>query len=502
MTARIFFTRFDWLLAPLLGALATLGFAPFDLWFLPVVALAGLFFLCADRSWKRSALLGWMFGIGHFSTGVYWVVISTHVYGGAALWLALSLAAVLFAYLAIYPALVCALASSMRLWHSRAGWLCVAGLWLLSELLRGWVYSGFPWLSLGYVALDMPAQNLAPIIGVHGLSALFAVSAYALMRTWGASGINRPIAIGLALLPLAGLFAPAPERWTEDAAEPLRVAIVQGNVPQDQKWDPVQTEAVLGRYRDLTLAATDVDLIAWPEAVPNATLDEVVPYFRDLSEQTQARAASLLAGVLIRGEGGTVYNSMIGLGASRGRYDKRHLVPFGEYFPIPAWLRPIMQVLDLPYGDISSGDSAPRDPILVRGQPLGISICFEDVFADEFVRASRHASVLLNATNDAWFARSSAPHQHLQIARLRALETGRWLVRATNTGISAFIGPDGRIAARSGQYTTELMRGVVTPRKGMTPYSRWGDTPLWALAALALALGLFTRWRNGKSSLA
>jgi apolipoprotein N-acyltransferase len=172
-----FVTRFDVALAPLLGALATLGFAPFSFWPASVVALAGLFGLCAQRGWKRAALLGWLYGVAHFGTGVYWVFVSTHVYGGAPFWLGIALAAVLFAYLALYVALVCGLATWLLAWRGAWGWLLVPTTWMLSELLRGWVYSGFPWLSLGYVALDTPAERFAPLIGTHGLSFIYALSA-------------------------------------------------------------------------------------------------------------------------------------------------------------------------------------------------------------------------------------------------------------------------------------------------------------------------------------
>lgn len=486
--------RFDWLLALLLGSIATLGFAPFSFWPAPVLALSALFFLCADRGWPRAALLGWLFGFAHFGSGVYWVFISTHVYGGAPLLLGLALAVVLFAYMAIYPALVCALAARYAFWRSALGWVALPALWLLSELLRGWVYSGFPWLSLGHIALDTPAERFAPLIGSHGLSAIYALSAYAIFRTVGARGATRPIAVGLALLPLAGLLLPAVTRWTADAGPSMPVAIVQGNVPQDQKWDLGRGEEILGRYRAMTLAATDASLIVWPEVVPNAPLDRLGQYFGDLHSSVGAGGATLLAGVLIRGEGETIYNSIIALGATRGRYDKRHLVPFGEYFPIPDWLRPIMDVLGTPYSDFSSGGSQ-REPIVVRGQRLGISICFEDVFGSEFARESRDANVLVNATNDAWFAGSSAPHQHLAMARLRALENGRWLVRATNTGISALIGPEGRVYARSTQDATELLRGQVVPRAGLTPYARYTDVPLWWLATFSLFACLLAQRR-------
>lgn len=491
--------RFDWLLAVLLGGFATLGFAPFSFWPAPVVALAALFWLCADRDWKRAAGLGWLFGFAHFGAGVYWVFISTHVYGGAPLFLGLALAVVLFAYLAVYPALVCALAARLAFWRSAAGWAALPALWLLSELLRGWVYSGFPWLSLGHVALDTPAERYAPLIGTHGLSAIYALSAYAIFRTIGAHGATRPLAVALALLPLTGLLLPAPASWTADAGSPLRVAIVQGNVPQDQKWDRGRGAEILGRYRAMTLAAADANLIVWPEVVPNAPLDQLGNYFGDLQRGLEPRGSTLLAGVLIRGEGETIYNSIIALGATRGRYDKRHLVPFGEYFPIPDWLRPIMDVLGTPYSDFSSG-GAPPEAIRVQGQRLGISICFEDVFGSEFARVSREASVLVNATNDAWFAGSSAPHQHLAIARFRALENGRWLVRATNTGISALIGPEGRVRGRSAQDTTELLRGEVVPRGGQTPYARTGDVPLWWLAAGVLLTAVLAQRRRQRSA--
>lgn len=486
-------------LAPLLGMCATLGFAPFDFWPAPVLALAGLYALCAGATPRRATWLGWCFGLGHFATGVYWVYISTHVFGGAAAWLAVLLAAVLFAYLALYPALACGLASWARAWHAPVGWLVVPGLWMLGELLRGWVYSGFPWLSLGYVALDAPAERWIPLLGTHGLSLLFALSAFAVWRaTVAVDRRSRLLAMGLALLPLSGALLPPPATtWTEAVGDPLSVAMVQGNVPQDQKWDTAQTHAVLERYRAMTLSAADADLIVWPEAVPNRPLDEVLPYFEELDAQLRSGDAALLAGVLIYDDRLSVYNSIIALGSARGRYDKRHLVPFGEYFPIPAWLRPIMDVLDLPYGDISSG-AAPRPPIKVGDQALGISICFEDVFGAEFAAASAPASILVNATNDAWFARSSAAHQHLQIARYRALENGRWLIRATNTGISALIGPDGRVRLRSGHYTTEVLRGQVTPRAGQTPYARWRDAPLWALAVLTLLTAVWTRGRGSR----
>ncbi|HKY90053.1 MAG TPA: apolipoprotein N-acyltransferase [Nevskiaceae bacterium] len=479
--------RFELIVAPLLGAIATLGFAPFSFWYAPVLALAFLFLLCADRTWKRAALLGWLFGIAHFATGVYWIFISTHVYGGAPFWLGLLLCAVLFSYMALYPALVCGAATRLGVWRAGLGFAALPALWVLSELLRGWIYSGFPWLSLGIVALDQPAERFAPIIGEHGLSALYVLCAYALFRMAGASRRQWVACVAIAFSPLLGMALPDGGSWTRDDGAAMPVAIVQGNVPQDEKWLRGKSEEILARYQAMTLAALDAKLVAWPEVVPNQPFDLVPDYFAALDEAARARGSTLLAGVLIREEDDAIYNSMLAVGRSQGRYDKRHLVPFGEYFPIPAWLRPIMDVLGTPYSDFSSG-GARFNPIDVEGHRVGISICFEDVFGAEFVRESRDAAFLVNATNDAWFARSSEPHQHLAIARLRALETGRWLVRATNTGLSAYIRPDGRVASRSGHYTTEILRGEIVPRAGLTPYARWTNAPLWVGSVVVIAV--------------
>lgn len=470
--------RFELAIAPLLGGLATLGFAPFDFWPASPLALAALFLLCAGRPARRATLLGWLFGFAHFATGVYWVFISTHVYGGAAAWLGLLLASVLFSYMALYPALACGVTARLDAWRRPAGFALLPALWLLGELLRGWVYSGFPWLSLGYIALDSPAERFAPLIGVHGLSAIYVLCATALFRAFDARGKLRIASIAIALLPVTGVLLPAGGTWTHDDGAAMNVAIVQGNFSQDQKWQSGMTEEILDRYHAMTQAALDAKLVAWPEAVPNQPYDLVPDFFDTLDKEAAERGATLLAGVLIRDDDETIYNSMLAVGASHGRYDKRHLVPFGEYFPIPDWLRPIMDVLGTPYSDFSSGGGR-YPPIVVDGHRIGLSICFEDVFGGEFAKEYRDASLLVNSTNDAWFARSSAPHQHLQIARFRALETGRWIVRATNTGVSAFIAPDGRTTSRSSLFETQILRGQVVPRAGLTPYMRWTNVPLW-----------------------
>jgi apolipoprotein N-acyltransferase len=488
--------RFEAPLALLLGAVCTLGFAPFGWWWLSLLALAGLFALLQGLGWRRSALLGWLFGIGHFVTGVYWIYISTHIYGGAPWWLGALLVALLVSlYMSPYFALAFGAAAALRLWHRPAGWLVLPALWLLAELLRGHlVFGGFAWLSLGDIALDTPLQRLAPLIGVHGLSALVVLLAYALFRVVGGSRSQRLAALALICASAASLWLPAVESWTSPAGAPFTVAIIQGNISQEEKWLPAMQTPTLLRYRGMTLQARDADLIVWPEAALTQTYDVIKDDYLDpLEAQLLASGSTLLAGMLIEENHGRDYfNSIVALGGAQGRYDKHHLVPFGEYFPIPNWLRPVLDVLDTPYSDLSSGVTE-RAPIVVRGQRLGLAICFEDVFADEFRRTAADAALMVSVTNDAWFGHSGAAAQHLAMARMRSLETGRETLRASNTGASAVIAADGGVRAQAGFFSQEILRGTAQPRGGITPYVRWGDAPLWIAAALALLLALRRR---------
>lgn len=483
-------------LAALLGGVMTLGFAPFDWAPLSVLSLAGLFALTAGQSWKRAALLGWLFGFAHFATGIYWTYISTHIYGGAPAWLSVLLCVLLYAYMALYVAFALGLSAGLKLWTRPAGWIGVPMLWLLVELARSHMpVLAFPWLSLGDVALDSPFARLAPLLGVQGIAALMALLAYFSYRLFTLRVGWLP-ALLVALLFGVLVAAPLePTRWTRPVGAPLKVAIIQGNIRQDEKWLREMQWPTLSRYREMTLRARDADLILWPEVALTQPYDELKqPYLDPIAQQLASRGATLLAGVLIRSDDGGYYNSIIAEGVSTGRYDKRHLVPFGEYFPIPDWLRPLMDVLGTPYSDLLFG-ATEQTPIRVKGQRIGMGICFEDVFADEYRRDAADSGLMVVATNDAWFGRSGAAAQHLAMARMRAIETGRVVLRASNTGVSAIIGPDGELQVQSGFFTTETLRGLAQPRGGQTPYVRWGDAPLWGFS-IVVVLGLLLQRRT------
>ncbi len=483
------------ILAVLLGGASTLAFAPFDYKPLLVLGYGGLIALgMAAQSSAQAFRWGWLFGAAHFGSGIYWTYISTHIYGGAPAWLGLLLTTVLNAYLALYPAL--ALALCRKLVPQPDGrWLIAApAAFTLAELLRGWVFTGFPWLAPGYVGLDTPVDPLAAAFGVYVLGAIAVLLGTAGVLLVKQRGKGWGAYAALAVVVLAAVAAPNPLGYTKDSGAPLSTVILQGQgeVLMNQKWQPEARNTLITRFRDMTLNARGKQLVVWPEGPLPATYAALAPYYlAELDQALKASGSALFVGVLkeqFEGQDPTkgLLNATVLMGAGKGEYHKRHLVPFGEFFPIPDWLRPLMQVLGTPYSDFAFGAEV-QPHLLAQGQQIFPNICFEDVFPNEFRRNARGASVLLNQTNDSWFGAAVAPWQHLQIARMRALENGRWFIRATNSGVSAFIGPDGRVAkASGGTYEVAVLEGEVTPRSGETPYARWGDAPLWWGSALLL----------------
>lgn len=484
----------DLALPVILGALTTLAFAPFNASFVNLLTLAAMYELWFRASPGRAFLRGWLFGLGNFATGVYWIYISTHVFGGAPAWLGVFLTAFLVAYLALYPALV---------GYISARWLATGpitrallvwpALWTLSELLRDWMFTGFPWLSTGYAWVGTLIKTAGPVVGVFGMSWLVALFAGLLWLLLRAPAWFRPLAAAIGIAIVAAFFLlPGPLVWTHDAhTKPIGVTLIQGNISQARKWAPDNLEPTMERYRELTAASDKSRLLIWPEAAIPALYDQIKKiYFADLSRELKARGQTLLTGMLVRDpDSGRIYNGVIALGMDSGLYLKRHLVPFGEYFPVPGFVRSLMKNwLGLPYDNISAGPWR-QSPIMVAGVPVGVSICYEDAFSDDIRSLLPQARLLVNVSNDAWFGDSIAAAQHLQIARMRALETGRPLLRATNTGISATIGPDGSLYGTTPQFKVQRLRATVLPRTGVTPFVRYGNLPLWIATILCCLAG-------------
>ena len=484
------------LAAPAAGALAPLAFAPFGLWPLAILAPALLFLAWEEVSPRRALLRGWLFGLGMFGVGVSWVYHSVHHFGGASLPLAVALAALLVLFLALFPAL---LGWASRRWGAglapaaRLTALLPAG-WLLAEWVRGWLFSGFPWLNLGYALIDTPAAALAPLTGVYGVgwagtltAGLLALSAVERGAAW------RP-AIAVTLLWLAA-WALQGHAWTRPAGEPVSVALLQGNVPQSMKWRPEARERTLDLYEAMTRDALGAQLIVWPETAVPAFYHQERFRLERLAGAVELAGGDLLVGVPVWREE-AYYNAVVKPAEPAQRYYKRHLVPFGEYLPLRGVLGELLRVLDIPMADFGEGNGD-HPPVEAAGHPLGISICYEAAFGEELIDALPEARLLLNVSNDAWFGKTLAPHQHLEIARMRALETGRWLLRGTNNGISAIIGPDGGIEQRGPQFQQYTLRGEARPMTGATPYIMSGNGPVVGLAMVAI-LGLVLIGRRAR----
>jgi len=478
------------------GALTVLGFAPFGIGLAPVLGLALLIWLwrIAD-SRAEGAWTGYAFGLGLMGFGVFWLRISIAQFGGVHEALAVTITAAFILLMALYYALAGWLVIRLR-GSGEARWLLlvIPAVWILVvEWLRGWLFTGFPWLALGYSQIELPLRGYAPVLGVYGVSLAVVLSAALLHLRPRLPGM-----IAILALWTTGVLLHAVD-WSRPAGEPIRVSILQGNIPQEQKWLASMRQPTLDLYRGMTRGAADSQVVVWPEtAVPAFDTAVEQTLLAPLHDELVGQGRDVLLGIVAAGEGKAYYNAMLSLGVSgRDHYYKRHLVPFGEYLPFDRWLRPVLDFIDIPMSDFSAGGD---DKPLVRlaGQPVGVDICYEDAFAEEIIRALPEATLLINASNDAWFGDSLAPHQHLEIARMRAVETRRFMVRATNTGVSAMIDERGRLRGVIPQFTQAVLTDEVTPLTGMTPFARWGHWGVVLIAVVALLLAVaIARGRAG-----
>ncbi len=496
-------TRPGWpgnLLALVAGTLTTLSLAPFDIWPLGLLSVALLYLGLRETAAKQAAQRGWCYGFGLFASGVSWVYVSIHDFGAASPALAGLLTLGFVAGLALFFALLGWLwARLLRNRHSALGdALAFAALWLALDALRGWILTGFPWLYIGYSQLDGPLAGLAPLGGVWLLSFAVALSAtlLAAIPRLLADKARLAAAVVLLLSPwLAGLTL-KDHAWTTSKGEPLTVAAVQGNVAQSMKWDPKKLEMQLLLYRDMTFGSRPADLIVWPETAVPILKDHAEGYLQMMAGFAEQRDAALITGVPVRQpnpEGELrYYNGLTSTGDGAGTYLKQKLVPFGEYVPLQDLLRGLIAFFDLPMSDFARGEAG--QPLLqARGLQIAPYICYEVVYPEFAAGLAAQSDLLLTVSNDAWFGRSIGPLQHLQMAQMRALEAGRWMIRATNNGITVLIDPYGQITEQIPQFEQAVLYGEVAAMQGLTPYLRWRSWPLIALCVLLLGWALIRR---------
>lgn len=476
-----------YLLASALGALAVLGFAPFYLFPLPILALIGLFILWNKANSPKAAFkLGFAFGLGMYIVGIYWIYISLHDYGGMPWWFAGFCTFCLCAFMALFPALV-------GYFSKRFGmlWLSAPVLWGVSDWVRSWIFTGFPWLTLGYSQVPhSPLAGFAPIVGIYGVSVLAALIS-ALVAAWvtkpGMAYKRNSIAV-IALLLVIGYVLKVVE-WTSPSGKPLQVALLQGNIPQDIKWSPENARRTIDTYLSMT-QQSQAPLIVLPEtALPVIASQLDAGTKETLIQHGKQNGGDIIVGMVEYDfDNNAYYNSALSFGSSPSQvYRKNHLVPFGEFIPLKqvfGWI--YRDWLNMPLSDLSRGGWT-QAPTRVAGQYIGVNICYEDVFGEEIIRQLPESTLLVNISNDAWYGRSIAADQHLQFSQARALETGRMMLRATNTGATAAVDTHGYVLAHAPHDTQTTLDVTTQGYTGLTPYARWGNWPFILLSFAAIA---------------
>lgn len=495
-------------LSLLLGLIVSFAFAPHSYYFVEIFSLGAMLGLARARSRKMASLMWFCFGIGMFGYGVWWIQVSVHQFGLPLYSFSVSVTAALIIVQALHIGIFGWMSHPFL--QSKDWRVAIAGVpvsWVLIEFLRGWFGSGFPWLLLGYAHVESMLGALAPIGGVHLVSYAVVFLTTSLISL---SVHRKPTPLILAGMLIATAYGLRFTAWSEPIEAGTRqVGLVQAAIPQEIKWHPDVREPSINLYRQLSENLWDTDVVIWPETAIPAFPDEVPNTLTELAERASSEKATLLVGMATRDKpdvkvGRRIYfNSLIKVGDANvskvsasvesnatniaASYNKRHLVPFGEYMPFDAVLRPITDKLNVPMSDFSSGKS---ENVTIRANDMifGVSICYEDAYAQLLRDALPSANVLVNISNDAWFGDTIAPHQHLQISQMRARELARFMLRATNTGISAIIDEQGRVIAKSEQFEPEVLRGEFKLLGGQTPYARFGAAPILCFSLLTYML--------------
>ena len=479
----------------------TLAFAPYDQVWLVFVSFSALLYCWQNAGAKQALWLGWLFGVGLQCSGVGWIYYSMHVHGGGSVLFSSLVILLLAAYLSLFTGLSGYLVN--RFCRSSTG-LSLMLLYPLSfslfEWMQGFVLTGFAWMQTGYTQIELPLSGYAPILGNHAVGALVIMTSGALVYVFDKTNNKtfsvKAVAVSMLLIWIFG-YGLKQISWTDVDGDEIKVSLVQANIAQKQKWLRTNRLPTLNLYRDLTLKNLNSDLIVWPETAVPDYQHRIKAYIKSLQNATKNNQTDLLLGVFIKNfETGRYHNSVIDLNGND--YRKRHLVPLGEFVPLRFLIEYFNQWMNIPMSDIASGEN---DQVLMNaaGYPVSISICFEDAFARDIRRDLPEARYLVNVSNDAWFEDSREPHQHHAIARMRALEAGRYMLRATNTGITSIIGPHGEELAVAAQFETTVLNGTIRPMRGATPYVIWGDWLLLGLCVFGIGFVVWNNRKNGDS---
>lgn len=481
----------SWLAALFLGALLPLGFAPFHVWPMGIICPALLALLMHRAAPAQQLSRCALFAVGFFSVGASWVYVSIHEFGAASVALACLLTGLFVLVLSFFFCLPFYLQGRFGRQQGTGFLLLFPGLWLLAEWIRSWIFTGFPWLLVGYTQTHTPLSGFAPLGGIYttGFATLLAATGLSLTLA-----TRRPAWLLLPAAVFCGGAGLQQITWTQPTGTPVQIGMVQLNIPQERKWDPEFLQPTFDKLRTMSepLWASS-DWIIWPEAAVPQTYHQALPFLNEMYARASDTNTALLTGVLFDDQQQwVVYNSVMGLGNASGIFHKQHLVPFGEYVPLEQWLRKTIQFFNLPTSYITPG---PTHQSLLRAGELRVApaLCYEIVYADLVAERAASAEVILTISNDAWFGDSLGPHQHMEMAQMRAIENGRYVIRSTNNGITGVINPAGDIEKQLPQFVAETMQASISGYSGQTPFMRWGSTPMILLAALwVAAIGAYT----------
>ena len=483
-------------LAILAGFAFPLSLSPYNFWIAGVISILGLLLSVEQASLRRGMLRFYLFNVAMFVFGISWVYVSIHDHGGASEMLAGGLVLLFAAALSLIGMMLGFVYLRWFRLTSLGRMLGFPAIWVIKEWVFTWFLTGFPWLFIGYGHLETPLSGYAPILGVLGVSFLVVLTVSLVneaLRTRGANAIKL-LAVMLSLWGVG--YGLQQLSFVSPAGEPITVSTVQGNIDQNTKWTRAMVIPIINTYRDLTESEWGRDLIVWPEAAITLFKGSAEDLLDGLDRRGKKDASTLVLGIPDR-DAGAYYNTAVAVGLGEGQYVKRRLVPFGEYLPLESLLRGLIDFFDLP---MSRNHSGPwHQPLLTAaGLKLGMSICYEIVYPNIVRQNASVPDVLITISNDTWFGHSIGPKQHMQMAQMRALENGRYLIRATNNGISAIVNERGQIEARLPQFEAGVLRGEVRPMEGVTPYTRFGDLPIVGFVFVLLALVLGYNQRSGR----
>ena len=478
------------------GAILPLALAPFSLWPLAVLSLLPLFIYLQDQSTKQVLKYAVCYGFGLYIAGASWVYVSMFEHGGISMGLAV-LGTVLFClFMACLFAVPFALVVLIP--QTTTSWLLgLPALWVLGEWFRSWIFTGFPWLYIGYSHTDTWLSGWAPIGGVFLLSYLTAMTSMVLvLLIQRRNSITAVLAGAVILLPFASGYHLQNINWTHPVNTQLSVAMVQPDVDQKDKWAVPERDRILRGLLLQTEPHWGTDIIIWPEGAIPALLSQAEQFLGDLDQRAKQHNTALITGIPTdNNPARDYYNSMLVLGEGNGQYNKTRLVPFGEYVPFQSLIRGLNSFFDLPMSSFSLG-AENQYPLVAKQQPIATAICYEIAYPDLVAKNVRNANLILTVSNDAWFGNSIAPQQHMQMARMRAIENAKPMMRGTNNGITALVDERGKIYQQLPQFEKGVLTGYITPKTGSTPFSRLASWPIIALSLLVLLILIAIRMRR------